>query len=203
MKNYLIILLGLLLFSCQQKEKKVIDIHSILPQSERNYDTDSINEELIDSNTQIIAYFSENGIMTDDVTELKNRLLPNRFGPESTSQYQIVVENDTVNYYKWSFSDSTRVMNAFFNWIDCFGEKCKSFKIGDEKRFQPNALQIYVSDTTLIYIDGAVINNENWNEFHTLLGYEKNWNYYIEQRAKGKARWFTYKENKKNKLNEE
>lgn len=202
MKNCLIIVLGLLLFSCQSKENKAIDVHSIIPQSERDYDEDTTNEEIIDSNLDVINYFASNGVLTGDVFELNERLLPNRFGPESTFQYGVVLKEDTIRYFKWSFKDSARVMNAFYNWIDCYGDNCKSFKIGDEKRFQSNTMQIYISDTTLIYIDGATIDYNNWNEFHTLLGYEEDWNYYIEQRINGKARWFTYKENKKIKLNE-
>lgn len=94
-------------------------------------------------------------------------------------------------------------MNAFYNWIDCFGEKCKSLFIGEEKNLQSSATMILVSDSTLIYIESDKIDFDLWYDFHKEKGYENDFNLTIEQRPRGRAKWFTFVDETKTKYKAE
>src|SRR5690606_36530854 len=107
-------------------------------------------------------------------------------------------EGNTFLFIEWKFKDSTKVMNAFFNWMDCFGENCKSIFIGEERLFQANPIQILVNDSTLVFIEGiASFDFKTWETYFENRDYPLDWNYVIEQRKRGRARWFTYVEEKK------
>ena len=146
-----------------------------------------------------MKFFNQYGIQFDEVIQIEERLFPDRFGPDSSSTYDLIKGQDTVRYHKWIFADSVKVMNAFYNWIDCFGKKCKSLYIGEESNLQINASQIIVSDTSLIFIEGKNIVFKNWYAFHDSIGYENNWNYYLEQPYRGRAKWYILEGDKKTK----
>lgn len=202
MRIIIYILSVVVLISCSSKKEKVIDLSTIIPQAERNSEGDTLTKTVENIDDSLLNYFADNGVFTTEVVKIENKLFPDRFRPESAERYQLKINEDSIRYYKWRFSDSSRVMNAFYNWIDCFGDNCKSIVIGEKKRFQTNAMLIYVCDSTLIYIDGANLDDVNWNSFHDSLGYNNEWNYLIEQSTKGRAEWFTFIDKKKKKLDE-
>ena len=190
-------LVALLLVNCKEQKRDVIDLSDILPTADET--NNDINELATNNSTSIlINSFSSNGIEVSAVFEIEAAKFPDRFGPSNSVKYELVIDTDTVNYYRWVYKDSLKVMNAFYNWIDCFGEKCKSIFIGEQKNFQMNALQIFVNDSSLIFIENKnKVDYELWTAFHDSLGYSREWNYVIEQNRRGKATWFTYLDEKK------
>lgn len=187
-----------LLFGCSPKDDEVIDLNDIIPTSDRNYTgSDSIN--VTESITGDLYFFNQSVFEFDDVIVSQERLFPDRFGPDSSVTYLLMAEVDTIRYHRWRFADSTKVINAFYNWIDCFGKNCKSRYLGEEANFQTDATLILVTDTTLIFVEGKNLAFKDWHAFHDAVGYEKNWNYLLEQPYRGRAKWFVLKEDKKTK----
>ncbi len=64
-------------------------------------------------------------------------------------------KNQTVtphaDFYYYSFSDSTKTKNAFYNWLDCFTPECEQVKLNEsfESLKMPPAFAI-VYDTVII-----------------------------------------------------
>lgn len=198
MKHVLIFMLGLLTVACTSEKEEVKDLSDILPESERDYDQkDTVEVDNSDSLKIYQAQFTVLGSL-DSIAAYDEDLFPDRFGPENMEKFQLFFEGEEVIFVKWIFSDSARVSNALFNWADCFGPKCNSIRIGEEKNLQRNAFQVLANDTSLIYIESS--NNFDSRKLDTYFdeqGYELDWNYRLEQSRSGRVRWYNYLDKKK------
>lgn len=198
MKYLSLISLLLLLISCGGPEEEVIDINDIMPSSERNYN-DKEAEKEVDSLDQYRKFFQVLNGELSAVELLEDRKFPDRFGPDYTLAVQCFGE-DTIEYRSWSYKDSASTMNAFFNWLDCFGDNCKSFRIAEPSRMQKEAMLLLVGDTSLIYVSSRNIHMKDWYDFLEGKGYANKWNYAIEQKHWGKPEWFTIIDKIKTKI---
>jgi len=194
-----------LLIGCSpEKEKEVKNLSEILPESERNYD--HVDEEPANDTDTLAVYqerFATIGRL-DSILPYEEDLFPDRVGPESMEKYRLFLADEEVTFAKWTFSDSTLVTNALFNWFDCFGPKCAFIRIGEEKNLQVNPFQILVNDTALIYIESPKkIDSKAWDTYFEDKNYEQDWNYRIEQARYGKVRWYNYMDKKKTRIQNE
>ena len=168
----------------------------ILPTAKKDYDSLTVDDN-VNPNDGWLYSFNSKGFNFTSVEPISRRMFPDRFGPDTTQTFKLMSDLDTLLYHKWIYKDSVKVMNSFYNWIDCFGEKCNSFYLGEEKNYQKNATLILVSDTSIILVEGKQLNFNKWYDFHDSLGYQKDWIYTVEQRYRGKARWYKFENEKK------
>jgi hypothetical protein len=194
--------LGLFIVACTSEKENIKDMNDIIPTSERDYDQkDTLNGTDADSLKRYQVRFEALGKQLDSISIYDEDLFPERVGPETTEKIRLVFGDDEVIFAKWTFSDSLRVTNALFNWADCFGPKCNSIRIGEEKNLQRNAFQILANDSVLVYIEStAAIDAKKWDAYFEQLEYELDWNYRLEQSKGGKVRWFNYIDEKKTPL---
>lgn len=168
----------------------------ILPSSERDYDAlDTVISN--GSDDMLLQSFNSNGFSFETAELVSKRLFPSRFGPDSSFTVQLIRDADTLLFNNWVFSDSSKVMNAFYNWIDCFGPKCKSFHIGEERNYQRSAMHVLVGNTKIVYLEGEAIDFNKWYAYYDSLGVGNDWYYAIEQRKMGRSRWFRFEEGQK------
>jgi hypothetical protein len=184
----------LFLFSCGKTEEEVVDLSEVIPQAEKDYEEVEENETLLESSYEEI--FLQSFPEEVDLEPIQKRLFPDRFGTDTSYHYEIIIKTDTLNYHKWIYSDSVKTVNAFYNWIDCFGSNCRSFFIGAEENMQPEAMLLTVNDTCMIYLTGDV-DHKKWLEFFEENGYKKEWYYFVEQRKSGRARWYHFENNER------
>lgn len=198
MKYLLIFALGLFMVACSSNKEDVIDINDILPKAERDYDKkDSVVNENSDSLKMYQDRFEVLGAL-DSISIYDEDLFPDRVGPKKTEKYRLTVNSEEIIFVKWRFSDSLRVSNALFNWSDCFGPKCKSIRIGEEKNLQRKAFQVLANDSVLIYLESATqLDTRKWDDYFDQQGYDLDWNYRLEQSRSGRVRWFNYLDEKK------
>ncbi len=193
-----LLILSLLLYSCGSDQREdVLSMDDIMPTSQRDYDNQGSN--IHTQEVEAFNAFDRFGLDYKEKRQLTDKLFPDRFGPDTTFACMLF-GSDTVTYRKWVYTDSSRVMNAFYNWIDCFGENCKSIFVGEEKNIQKDAFHLLVSDSTLIYISGPKLNYKTWYSFHDSLGYESDWNYSLEQGKGSRVKWFTFEDGNKIKF---
>lgn len=202
MKELLFIVSILVFFSsCGDKENEVIDLNDIIEGSDRyNEDLTNVDDKASEEDSLSIYLndFKSNGIAVNELTVIDDKYFPDRLGPIATKKFEIQLNENTFRFVQWTFKDSTKVMNAFFNWIDCFGENCKSIFVGEERVFQTNPFHLLVNDSSLIFIEGIEsFDFKEWENYFEQKGFTLDWNYVIEQRKRGKARWFNYIEEKK------
>lgn len=181
------------LASCSSKKDEGVEMDDLMPTSNRDYDAEKPIENSIDSTLPIKANFIDHGIKIDSLTFLNKSQFPDRFETLSSQKYAVAKDGGQFEYFRWNYSDSVKVMNAFYNWLDAFQVDV----VGDEVNFQKEPMLILVGDTSLIYINQNLINANDWLRFHEETGFDKNWNYLIEQNRSGKARWYTFVEGKK------
>ncbi len=186
--------------SCESPPEEVLDLNDIVSTSKHykeGLETEPQVEE-IDSTHLIIDHFSKNGITVSSLSMEEWQLFPDHFGTERMVKYKMVFDSNNINYCSWTYKDSSKTTNAFFNWIDNFGEDKKSFFIGETARFQRDPFMLLVSDTTMIFIEGKKnFLNSVWETYTENIGYEKNWNYFLTQRRNSKVTWFVFDNDKK------
>lgn len=191
------IIVALLLFSCSSEVGvETVALEDILPQSTYPKDTltqaentinlDSISEFRINLSNAVedsALFFIEN--------EYYLKLFPDRLTNVSREQELIILDADTISITVWEFSDSLTTINAFYNWLDCFGDKCAELKIGDEVNFSKNSVLTIVSNYHLIYLESSTgFNMNTWQKkiIPTIFP-EDLWIYAVSQSARRKARW--------------
>lgn len=201
MKYLFIFILGLFTVACSSETESIIDMNDILPEAERDYDQkDSVK---VDNSDTLKIYQDRFTVIgsVDSISIYDEDLFPDRFGPEKIEKFRLFLDGEEVVFVKWNFSDSSRVSNALFNWSDCFGSKCKSIRIGEEKNLQRNAFHVLANDTVLLYLESSSrLSTRKWDNYFDQHGYELDWNYRLEQAPNGRVRWFEYVEEKKTPL---
>ena len=194
-----------LLAACGEKKKEVLrDMKDLTPKSERDY-TQQRNEKLdtIDFGFNS-GVANELGLNLSGIKFNKAPIFPDRFLPKSTKKLILMQEVDSTLFCQWSFKDSTQIKNAFYNWLDCFGEKCKSIKFGETINFQKDNFVILVNDTSLTYITSVKkIQQDDWLQFFEKAEAIKNWKTVIYQSSRSKATWFKVVDGKKEPLNKQ
>lgn len=188
---FIILIFGIL--ACKEKESEVIDIEELLPESELYSNKNSDSLIVADKFESLKKQLRSLGISFSSINDHNKRDFPDRFGAINATKFQVENENDTTRFSSWTYKDSSMVVNAFYNWIDCFTEKCRSFYMYDKKRMMNAGFELYLSDTTLILIENKDVDiNDKWNEYLTQLGYNDQWNLVLKQSKKGIARWYYY-----------
>ena len=186
-------MLLILISACTNKEEVIVDASDIIPHSKRDYDAIRDTSDEPDLITDLKNQFITNGILIDSLNIIKTKLFPDRVGPLSSEKYTLLADGNSVEYHKWTFSDSSKTINAFYNWVDMF----KVDHLGDEVNMQREQMFILVGDTNLVYISGTGQSAKKWLDYHKAIGLDENWNYLIEQMLGGRARWFTFDDGKK------
>lgn len=199
MKFYTIILfstLALYFTACTSEEaQEVIDLSELLPEVEGDYNYE------IDSTLQIEPLFSEAELMLksklpeltfDTLKTLKNKnsiFLPDRLGYLEKEEHYFIYDSIPYHYINWSFEDSVKSINAFYNWLDCFNTDCRSIRINDKRNGSANAFHIGQSNQGIYFLESSKsIPNEEWVSL--LLNDDTiEWNYYITQTPKGRINW--------------
>lgn len=190
------------LASCENEKKDVIEMSDIIPQAEGKYNgKDSVDQVKNDSLKKFKEALDICSFSFDRFINLEDKLFPDRFEPIRMIKLGLINDKDTTKYFKWTYKDSVHTMNAFYNWLDRFGKNKNPIIVAEERNFQRKAFQLFVGDTNLIFIQGDTkVDFKNWSNCQDSMGYKSDWNYLIEQSAGGKAKWYTFTEEKKTKI---
>lgn len=183
------------LVSCTSPKDEVIDFNELIPKSERY--TDDSEPKQAESDT-LSRYFDRKlalacGLPFDTLSFIEDALFPDRFKPLKTTKLKLINKEGVVFFGQWTYKDSLKTMNAIFNWMDCFGPRCKSLKYLESVNFQSDALLLFMNDTSLTYISSAQALNEKYWQIYLK---EKNgvdlWDLVIVQKKQRKANWYRY-----------
>ena len=99
-----------------------------------------------------------------------------------------------INVYQYYFSDSLKLNNAFFNWLDCFGAECTELTINqNESGFSSKPQQIIIYDTIAVFTKYA--NSEVYLKHKTMLldsikvHFGTDYRYKLQLNQKGDLKW--------------
>ena len=198
MRSYLFVFLLFSIFiSCgESKNDDVIDMGDVTPHAKERI-KDSLSEILPDTLRGYLdtALLSELKLTVNGICQVEIDLLPQRLSPESSFGYKMGFKKDSLTYIHWSYKDSVYTKNALYNWLDCFGTKCKSVRLGEAVSMQRKGMLLFMSDTSITYISSnQPLKKEDWLTYFESYANRKDWHLVIEQKNSGKATWFAVKE---------
>lgn len=96
-------------------------------------------------------------------------------------------------FYYYTFADSTKTKNAFYNWLDCFGSDCQQVKLFDDSlaiKMPPAYIAVY--DTVIIIADYRCEDGKfNWTPFQDSLKakFGKTTRYELNVKCGGPITW--------------
>lgn len=192
MLRLVVVFLGILLLSsCSQKEEKVIDLSDRIPKSKRNYDYKDSVETINDSSQIYLAKFKLIFPEVERAKKIEDSFLIDRFRPKSSEKFMLYFNGmqDSVQFTKWSFRDSTVTKSAFYNWLD--HEDVPYF--GANENITKEAFSMVYSDTILLTISGTV-DHKMWRRISEENKWLKEGAYLLEQRSRSKAKWYQFTE---------
>src|SRR5688572_21608872 len=99
----------------------------------------------------------------------------------------------SASVYYYTFSDSLKTKNAFYNWLDCFGKDCDAVQLNkkmDKLSADPSITLVY--DTTIVAIEyGCADARGTWKSLQDSLisTFGKSYKYRLEVKCNGPVEW--------------
>lgn len=117
---------------------------------------------------------------------------------EFKSKTDVAYSNDKMvtpraSFYYYTFADTTKTKNAFYNWLDCFGGDCQQVKLFDDStaiKMPPAYIAVY--DTVIVIADYRCEDAKfNWTPFQDSLKakFGKTTRYELSVRCGGPITW--------------
>ncbi len=199
MKGTVYGLLMIVLFSACKggTEAETVDFDDIAKPSVKYNGADSSQKEEVVAPVYFdsISTFSQQladslAFAHPNIFKLDTLIYPDRFGALKADKWYYISAKDSLVFMRWEFKNAVQTQNTFFNWLDCYGKRCKSIAVGEEVNFSKRATLFLLGDKELIFIESAQkINAEKWLSILANMKKQKQWNYFILQQPRGKAVW--------------
>ena len=203
-----VIIVGLTLFSCESGEPENVEIVS-MDDLMGDSDIDTIDSLVIDLDSSTIKGSILSNLVSSldvdyDTTALNENHVFDRYGFNSFEKVEFV-GRETVPYgksnmvkpkaefYLYNFSDSIKLNNAFYNWLDCFGSDCNPVNLNQDiesVKTPPSLTLVY--DTTLISVKYLCEHEKNdWQSFQDSIvkQYGNDYRYRIDVGCGGPLIW--------------
>lgn len=194
----------LFLNSCSNEAStEVVSLEDILPTSvkyseETLKDTTRVYKEPKHSHDTITnldkVLYEQFPELKEEIDLTPERFFVDRLRPLAKIVKTLKLDSTQIHLVVWNFKDSIQTENAFFNWLDNFGENQDEIRVGDNFRYKTQGNFIYVGEVDLIYAYAA--DSFDYDVIDRLINqtYGKDWKYSVQQ-AKGKrAKWLALPE---------
>lgn len=184
--------------ACSKKaEVEAVDYKDIMPSAQREY------EEGLERDTlqQQEVFFLDNAQAEDSLLmhaypklQLKNlnnefAYFPDRLNYAEKWARIGNLDSLELTLVKWTFADSVLTENAFFNWLDCFGEKCMSLRVGQDTSFSDFNTYLIVTRREILFVNSAEIEDLKPYVYRLKEGLLSEEKYILEQRAGRNTNW--------------
>lgn len=202
-KNYLFLVTLVLLITaaCGGNQKdEVIDMNDITPQAKHKDPIVKSEEKASDYGFNLTVADSI-GLKVMEVDSVEEPFFVDRFSPRSQTKVYLQLKEDKILFCQWTFKDSVKTKNAFYNWIDCYGEKCKSIHFGQNVNFQKDNFRLFMNETSITYISSPIkLSTKDWQAYLKSVSGVEEWKLIIEQSTRGKAKWMRFFDDKLEEL---
>jgi hypothetical protein len=203
MRLVLILFSVLFWLSCNTKKPEPLDMNDILPSSEKykEGETDKPKENPVfyfDSLHTFSQLVSDTlGMKRNSVQLSDSVLFPNRFIFKSQESWTGTNGQDEMLVSIWTYNDSLEMKNALFNWLDCFGRRCNSIRLYEEKKLSNESFLIYTTDRKMIYLssNNSIDVQEKLGNLEKMLPREKVL-YVLSQGLGRRTEWWEYVDKK-------
>ena len=182
---------------CKDDSKsEIVDLDKIRPKSDSK--SNKIDKTNIDSNeVSLHEYILDSiNLKLDHIITLSNSTFLNRFPSKKNALRTLYLTDTTIQiqHEHYEYVDSNQMKNAFFNWLDCNGKNCKSIKLYEETKIEPdNLLLIATAQSIDIFRSKSFFKAEDWINFVRFSKKTNVFKYIIFQKKNQKSQWFDFK----------
>ncbi len=186
----------LFMVSCGDNlEVETVSLEEILPQSTEYSKSNYVEEPLEKDSTSVFrnavqaAYSDSILVFVEGVP--RQKFFPDRLTATSHEQAFIRFGEDTLVVTSWQFVDSLTTVNAFYNWLDCYGDNCSEIRIGDTKNVTKKCVFTAVSTAHLVHVEcPANFDITAWrSRVISFLYPEETWTYGFSQERRKGMKW--------------
>ena len=197
---YTFISLSLILSACQSNQKDdVLSLDDISEASDTYTESDSIStkKDIPINYYDSTSSFSQNLIDSlkfnqGSIVLLDTTIFPDRFGASFSEKWYAKSANDSLVFMRWVFQTELKAENALYNWLDCFGTKCRAIPLGTETTFSKRGTMILCNQKELILVETArKIDQEQWLKYIQGNNKKKEWKFFFVQQPNRKIEWKT------------
>lgn len=192
------LLAAILLLNCKgQGKEEELTFDELSPASRKYTEGDSLKTEktkaayFFDSLSPFLRRFIDSmGLPHTNISDLDTLIFPDRFGAIKTEKWAVKTSDDSLVFMYWKFKDSVKTENTFFNWIDCYGSRCVSIHVGENKAFSKRGHLFLVQGQYFFSIESnKKIDLERILSFFDHENWEKQRKFIVIQQARKKASW--------------
>ncbi|MBM3186494.1 MAG: hypothetical protein FJZ67_09335 [Bacteroidetes bacterium] len=130
------------------------------------------------------------------IISLNNESFLNRF-PSKKNTLRTLFLTDTIvqiQHEHYEYVDSNQMKNAFFNWLDCYGIECRSIKLYEETKIEPENLLFIAAEKSIdIFRSKSSYKPEDWINFVRFSIKNNEFKFILFQKKNRKAQWFEFK----------
>ena len=183
-------ILSIILFSCSKNQEsefiKYSEIGDTQHSDKNNTKQDSIRN--YDMNTSLNTEHLKLDI--DTIVKIEELEFMDRFKNNKVEKFLLLKNTDSIHFKSWNYDDSSSTFNAFFNLLDCFGEKCTSVDLYSNEYSDNDYNLIFVSELAIYWIQAKENQKINtWehfvkNEFST-----ETYRFITEQKSNENINW--------------
>jgi hypothetical protein len=190
-------LILLVFLGCKDDSKsETVDLDKIRPKSDSK--SNKIDKTNIDSNeVSLHEYILDSiNLKLDHIITLSNSTFLNRFPSKKNALRTLYLTDTTIQiqHEHYEYVDSNQMKNAFFNWLDCNGKNCKSIKLYEETKIEPdNLLLIATAQSIDIFRSKSLFKAEDWINFVRFSKKTNVFKYILFQKKNRKSQWFDFK----------
>jgi len=185
---------AVLLFSCSGKNKEqVLNMSDLTPHAKKEVRDSQMVKDTTNPSLFNLSLADSCGIRIQEFSELNDPMFPDRFMPKSKFKLNLHAKESSLVMGQWTYTDSVKTMNAFFNWLDCFGPECKAIKLGEEANMQKDGLLFFINDTSMTYLTSKLkLDLNNWQQYLEKYDGVDQWDLVVWQQPRKNALWMRY-----------
>ena len=194
------IALSLIFSACQSDQSNdVLTLDDISEASDAYVESDSLSAppKVQVSYFDSTSSFSQNLIDSlridhSSIALITENHFPDRFGASFSEKWHSNFDGDSLVFMRWVFKTELKAENALYNWLDCFGIKCRSIPLGTETSFSKRGTMILCNQNELMIVESAQkMNQQKWLELIQGTNKNKAWKYFFVQQPNRKIEWKT------------
>jgi hypothetical protein len=192
MKFYVSLCFITILFSCTNKQEKVVRLDDLVSGAKAKYEKKDTLDSLIQNKP--LSFFVNRLCDSLHLDKSKVELdsvfaFPERFHPTKSDKV-VCHDPSLISYKHWKWTDSIKATQAFFNWLDQLGERKVSMLVGDELKVSKNGFILLLQDKSIVFLEfGSTFKPIHYIHKLTNCGFGKHWKYIVYQQPFKKTTW--------------
>lgn len=188
-----------LIFSCTEKpNKKILNINEINKPVEIKQ-TKELKTEIVDTMQPIFELYNQKFVdlkLTQIIADTEATFIA-RFPHKKITNLVLQSSTAKIKHLEIHYADSSDMKNAFFNFLDCFGDGCRNISVNEKVNLKKDFFMLISTETSIHIIEANKNQNpNNWIYLINLISKSRPIKTLIIQNKNKVANWYKYEDNK-------